>query len=733
MGKKKRLFFLLGVFLLIVPPARPQERPKIGLVLSGGGAKGVAHIPVLKLLDELDFPIDCIAGTSAGGIMGGLYAAGYSGADIERIITSVDWEDLFSDRPPRGLVPYFEKRLDGRYQLEFPLRRGIPSTPRGLIAGQKFYNLFSSLFFPLAGDIDFDDLPIPFRCLAVDIIIGRQVVLERGSLARALRATMAIPTIFAPVEWNEYLLVDGGLLNNLPIDVVKDMGAQVVIAVDLANPLYPREDLLSADKVLGQSLQVVEVEQKKNKIDKADLLIWPDMKGLSSTDYFFPDKMARIRERGEQAARNARPALLALKEKYGLTRSPRKDSAESPGGSQTRVLEHIIFAGNKNIPSSFIAKLFGLKPGDPVDAARITRRVNELYSLRYFENIQYEVFPREKRRVDLRLSLRELPRGNFRVGLHYDNYYKLVAAAGLYATNFPFPGFRLENELEAAGLTRIISKVSYPTKTLNFPIYPLVYTRYQNVPTRLYWGDGRIITTFKDRSFSLGAGLGFLLKKSLNMELAYELELMNIKSQAKLNSVEPATDLKNTLKKIELLVTLDTLDDRRAPKQGLLFHGLCEGSYESLGSEAAYELAEASLDVYHTFLEKNTLRLYGFWGSSRGDVPFYKNHNQGRPATFVGMAYDQLQGNKLKILRADYSYSFTNQIQFKFMSNVALGLEQRRLDITYSPGTLWGLGAGVVINTPLGLLELVYGLGSKGLGDPDTLQSVAYLELGARF
>ena len=733
MGKIRRLFFLFSVFLPLVPLARPQERPKIGLVLSGGGAKGIAHIPVLKLLDELDFPIDYIAGTSAGGIMGGLYAAGYSGADIERIITSVDWEDLFSDRPPRGLVPYFEKRLDGRYQLELPLRRGIPSTPRGLIAGQKFYNLFSSLFFPLPGDIDFDDLPIPFRCLAVDIITGKQVVLERGSLARALRATMAIPTILAPVEWDEYLLVDGGLLNNLPVDVVKEMGAEIVIAVDLANPLYPREDLLSADKVLGQSLQVVEVEQKKSKIDKVDLLIWPDMKGLSSADYFFPDRMARLRERGEEAARNARPALQALKEKYGLTRSPRKDSAESPGDGQKRVLGHIVFTGNKNIPSSFIAKLFGLKPDDVVDAARITRRVNELYSLRYFEDIQYEVFPGEERRIDLRLSLRELPRGNLRVGLRYDNYHKLVAAAGLYATNFPFPGMRLENELEAAGLTRVLTKVSYPTETLNFPIYPLVYARYQNVPTRLFWGDGRIITTYKDRSFSLGAGLGFLLKKNLNLELAYELELMNIKSQSELTPLEPESDLKHTLKKIELLATLDTLDDRRVPKQGLLFRGLYEGSYESLGSEAAYELAEASLDIYGTFREKNTLRLYGYWGTSRGDVPFYKYHNQGRPATFVGMAYDQLQGNMMKIVRVDYSYNFTNQIQFKFIANMALGLRQRRLDITYSPATLWGLGTGVVINTPLGLLQLVYGLGSKGLGDPDTLQSVAYLELGARF
>jgi len=732
-AKNKSLLFLSGFLLLIAPLVRSGERPRVGLVLSGGGAKGIAHIPVLKLLDELELPIDCIAGTSVGGIMGGLYAAGYSGAEIERIISALDWEDFLSDRPPRALAPFFEKKLDGRYQFEFPLRKGIPTTPRGLLAGQKFYNLFSSLLFPLPGDLVFNDLPIPFQCLAVDIITGKQVALKRGSLARALRATMAIPTLFAPVEWDECLLVDGGLLNNLPVDEVIEMGADIVIAVDLASPLNPRDELITAEKILGQSFQVVDIEQKKGKLEKVDLLIQPDMKGLSSTDYFSPKKMARIKERGEEAARNARSALLALQDKHGLIRSPRREGERSPGNAQKRILGQVVFTGNKNIPSSFIAKLFGLKPGDVVDAARITRRINELYSLRYFENIQYEVFPNEPKQIDLRLSLHELPRGNFRVGLRYDNYHKLVAAAGLYATNFPFSGLRLENELEAAGLTRFLSKVSFPTKTLNFPVYPLAYARYDNVPTRLYSGDGRVITTYKDRSFSLGGGLGFLLKKSLNLELAYEMEKMDITSQAEFAPPESSSPLEPRLRKIELAATLDTLDDRRVPKNGLRFRGYCEGSYESLGSEAAYELAEASLDFYRTFREKNTLRLYGYWGTSRGDVPFYKHLNQGRPATFVGMSYDQLKANEFKIVRADYAYSYTNLVQFKLMANVALGLKERRPEIVYSPGTLWGLGAGIVVNTPVGLLELTYALGSKGVGDPDTLQSVAYLELGARF
>jgi NTE family protein len=693
----------------------------------------MAHIPLLKLLDELDFPVDCIAGTSAGAIMGGLYAAGYSGAEIERTIAAVDWRELFSDRPPRTREPFLERRLDGRYQLEFPLRRGIPSTPRGLLAGQKFYNLFSSLLFPLPGNQSFDELTIPFRCLAVDIITGKQVVLKSGSLARALRASMAIPTILAPVEWDEYLLVDGGLLNNLPVDEVLEMGAEIVIAVDLASPLNTRQELVTAEKILGQSFQVVDIEQKKDKLKKVDLLIQPDMKGLSSTDYFFPQKIARIKERGEEAARDARAALQALQLQYGLTGSARGDGKARAMSAPAQTLGHVTITGNKNIPSPFIARLFGLNPGDRVDADRIARRIDELYSLRYFENIQYELFPGDQGRVDLRLSLHELPRGNFRVGLRYDNDHKLVAAAGLYATNFLLPGLRLENELEAAGLTRYISKVSFPTKTLNFPIYPLIYARYDDVPTRLYSGDGRVMTTYKDRSLSLGAGLGFLLKKSLNLELAYEIEQMDIPSPGEPAPLESISPLDPALRKVEITAVLDTLDDLRAPKNGLRVRGYYEGSYRSLKSEADYELAEASLDLVGTFREKNTLRFYGYWGTSRGDVPFYKHLNQGRPAAFVGMSYDQLRANELKIVRADYAYHFTDFIRFKVMANLALGLKERRPDITYSPGTLWGLGVGIAANTPLGMLELTYALGSKGIGDPDRPQSVAYLELGARF
>jgi outer membrane protein assembly factor BamA len=187
------------------------------------------------------------------------------------------------------------------------------------------------------------------------------------------------------------------------------------------------------------------------------------------------------------------------------------------------------------------------------------------------------------------------------------------------------------------------------------------------------------------------------------------------------------------LRKVGLRATLDTLDNRLAPRSGLLFQGRYEGSYSSLGSEAAFELAEASLDFYGTVRRKNTFRLYGYWGDSRGEVPFYKYLNQGRPATFVGMAYDELQADAMRIVRGDYIYNYTDFVRLKLMVNLALGVKARRADAVYAPGTLWGAGLGVAVNTPLGLLELTYALGSKGLGNPKAGRGVVYLELGARF
>ncbi|MBN1894063.1 patatin-like phospholipase family protein, partial [bacterium] len=252
---KKTSFHLLCLLLCLPLQAQPreQDRPKIGLVLSGGGARGFAHIAVLKMLDSLEIPVDYITGTSMGGIAGALYAIGYSGVELERLSFRTDWIEIFTDQSPRHLMPFFQKRETGRYQVEFGISGLLPNAPSGLIYGQKVSLLFSGLTFPYERVDDFDRLPCPFRCVAVDLVTGNPVVLGSGSLSKAMRATMAIPTIFSPVEYGASLLIDGGVLNNLPVDVVRSMGAGIVIAVDVGPTLLARKELNTAFDVLEQS------------------------------------------------------------------------------------------------------------------------------------------------------------------------------------------------------------------------------------------------------------------------------------------------------------------------------------------------------------------------------------------------------------------------------------------------------------------------------------------------
>lgn len=215
----------------------PPGRPRVGLVLSGGGTRGLAHIGVLRVLEEYRVPVDCIAGTSMGAVMGGL-----SPDEIERIALQLDWRDLFTDRPPRKDLTFRQKKDAERYLLPFELglRKGRLRLPRGLIAGQKLGFLMQSATIRAAGVQDFRKLPVPFHAVAADIETGEMVVLDRGSLPDAMRASMAVPGIFSPVEIDRRLLVDGGIVRNVPVDVARAMGADVVIVVDVGTALLKR-------------------------------------------------------------------------------------------------------------------------------------------------------------------------------------------------------------------------------------------------------------------------------------------------------------------------------------------------------------------------------------------------------------------------------------------------------------------------------------------------------------
>lgn len=707
-----------------------RERPKIGLVLGAGGVKGLAHIPVLQMLDNLQIPIDCIAGTSIGGIVGALYASGYSGDQIAALARGLDWENLFRDAPPRARRPYFIKKDDGKYQFDLRWRDWIPSPPQGLIVGQKITELLSELTYPHATVRDFNRLPIPFRCVAVDLATGKRVVLGSGSLARSMRATMAIPTVFSPVAWDDALLVDGGILNTLPVDVVRDMGAQVVIAVDLTSPLKDAEDLASADGILGQSVLVVEHDHRRRFVDQVDILIHPDMTDLSSMDFFSESKRERIWEAGRLASLKAEAELEALKNAWGLFRS----EVPKVGAQPERRLVGIRVEGLSRLNRDFILGQFSLRPGDLLTAEGISRAIEGLYALGYFEHVRYELLPSQENEdlVDLILRIKELPSGRLRLGLRYDKLHKTVGVIGMDFSNRPIPGLRFESELTVLGQTRLRSRLYYPSRTLNLPMYPILQLDFRNVATRIFDPLGERVAGYNDRGWILGVGIGLLPIRWLNAEVFLQREFMNLKPTSILPDADLLPDFQERLNQVAVTFTFDALDDLMFPDQGVLVKAGYEGSYAKLDSDRAYEKLAASCDGYLTLADRHTCRLYAFFGRSWGDIPYYKFFNQGRPHMFVGMNYDQLYGSRMTLLRAEYRFRYTDFLSLSIMANTAWDFALRTSPEVGSP-TLWGLGIGGTIDTPLGIMELIYSIGSRSLLEPGKARDVVYLTMGTRF
>src|SRR5450631_785640 len=296
------------------PNAEPPARPRICLVLSGGGSRGMAHIGVLKVLEELKIPIDCIADTSMGAIVGGLYASGMTALEIDATMRSLDWQKAFRDAPPRRDLAFRRKQDDRNFLVRLPLglKHGQILLPKGFIQGQKLQETLRQLTLPFSNSTDFDLLPTPFRAVSTDLETGNPVLMEKGDLAIAMRASMSTPGVFAPVELNGRLLVDGGLAENLPISVARAMHADILIVSDVSFPLQPRAGLDSALSISNQMLAILvrkDTDRQRATLTAQDILIEPNLGSATATDFTAPNSVIA---RGETAARGSFVRLEAL-------------------------------------------------------------------------------------------------------------------------------------------------------------------------------------------------------------------------------------------------------------------------------------------------------------------------------------------------------------------------------------------------------------------------------------
>jgi len=303
----KTISFLL-LFFVCTLNAQQQfnEDIKVGLVLSGGGAKGLAHIGVLKIIDSLGIRIDYVAGTSMGSVIGSLYASGYSGEQIDSIFKKIDFNDIISDNLPREAKTFYERENAEKYAVTLPFEKFKIKLPSGLSSGQNNFNLLSRLMLHVSDIDDFSKLPIPFFCIGTNIETGEAVILDKGNLAQAVTASSAFPSLFKPVTINNQILIDGGVVNNYPIDELKSKGVDIVIGVDVQDNLANREELTSAPDILFQINNFRTINEMKIKSKKTDVYIKPDIEDFNVVSF---DQGHEIIKNGEKAARQNISAL----------------------------------------------------------------------------------------------------------------------------------------------------------------------------------------------------------------------------------------------------------------------------------------------------------------------------------------------------------------------------------------------------------------------------------------
>ncbi|WP_166921184.1 patatin-like phospholipase family protein [Flavobacterium poyangense] len=392
------------------------RRPKIGLVLSGGGAKGFAHIGVLKVLEEAGIKIDYIGGTSMGSVIGGLYASGYNASQIDSIFKKTNFDELINDYIPRSSKNFYGKKNDELYAIILPFSNFRVGIPEALSKGMYNYNLLSSLTRNVRHIRDFNKLPTPFLCIGTNIETGEEVLLNKGNLVQAMVASAAFPSLFTPVEIDGKLLVDGGVVNNYPIKEVRNLGADIIIGVDVQDDLLNRKGLKNATRILVQITNLHSIDKMKSKIKDTDIYIRPDIRDYGVVSF---DKGEEIIRKGEEATFAVYEKIKSLTDENHFYKKPKLKLA-----SDTLHIKKINNDKLENYTKEYIRGKLRFKPGNTITYDDLQTGINNLNATQNFSTISYCLQP-DGDQDDLDLVLHENPTQTFlKLGLHYDGLYK---------------------------------------------------------------------------------------------------------------------------------------------------------------------------------------------------------------------------------------------------------------------------------------------------------------------
>ena len=639
--------------------AQDIKRPKIGLVLSGGGAKGFAHIGVLKVLEEAGLKVDYIGGTSMGAVIGGLYASGYNAAQIDSIFQSTDFNKLINDYIPRSSKNFYEKRNEEMYSLVLPFKNFKVGIPEALSKGLYNYNLLSRITRNVRDIKDFNQLPIPFLCIATNIETGKEVLLNKGNLAQAMIASASFPSLFSPVEINGEILVDGGVVNNYPIEEVRKLGADIIIGVDVQNDLLDRNQLKDATKILVQITNLHSIERMKKNIENTDIYIKPDITQYGVISF---DKGKEIITKGEEAAFAVFEQIKKLTDEANPYRKPKlilqSDSLHIKAINTNQLTDYT---------NEYIHGKLRFKPNSKIDYSDLNRGISNLNATQNFGAISYS-FEKNKEGVDLNLDLKENTTKTYlKFGLHYDNLFKsgvlinltrkktlfkndLASLDIILGDNFRYNldyyienGFNLSFGFKShytqfnRNIAKEISTIASNTADVN-----TINVDFSDQANQIYFQSLFV------QKFLIGGGV--------------ELKYLKIKSET-LANVDPVIDKSNYVSLFSYM-KFDSYDNKYFPKKGWFFAGdiqtyLFSSNYT--GNFQPFSIAKADFGVVATLFKNVTLKIETDAGFSFGQesVTFFN---------FILGGYGYNPINNFKYL---YGYDYLSLVANSYIKSTA--------------------------------------------------------------
>ncbi|WP_245794701.1 patatin-like phospholipase family protein [Flaviramulus basaltis] len=721
-----------------------KHTPKVGLVLSGGGAKGLAHIGVLKVIDSLGVKVDYVAGTSMGAIIGALYASGYSGNQLDSIFQGVDFDNIINDELPRTSTAFDQRDNMEKYAVKLPFDNYKVKLPSALSRGNNTYSLFLKLTLHVNQVKDFSELPIPFFCIATNIETGKQVVLDKGNLTQSMMASGALPSLFQPVVINGDILIDGGVVNNYPIDELRAKGVDIIIGVDVQDGLSNREELTSATDVLFQINNFRTINDMKIKVEKTDVYIKPNIKPYSVVSF---NEGTKIIEAGKIAALSKLNIFrkLASYDEYDVKPKIRPQPIDS------LVINEISVEGNEKYTRAYILGKLKLKNDEKISYDDFNKGINNLVATNNFKSFEYQLKnTKDKEGYDLIANLKESQINTFlKLGVHYDDLYKSAALLNITKKRVLFNNDLASLDLILGDNVRynfeyLIDKGFYWSIGLNSR-----YNQFnRNINAQLLLDDDQIATNglnkidakLKDQTNQFY--LQTLFRRDFALSIGAEHKRLEVKSET-ISGNNPEDEF--FFEKTDYLslfgnLRLDTYDNKYFPTKGVYFNSdLHMYLYASNFNKDFENFSIAKADIGYAFslLDKLAFNLQAHGGFKIGEdttrtldfaLGGYGNNLINNFVPFVGYDFISLTGNSYVKASITADYEIYKNQHITAEANWA-NIEDNIFDTGewFTLPDYRGYALGYAIDTFIGPIQAKYSY------SPEQKQSTWFFNIGFWF